>query len=80
MGITEATVSIPALFLKKFTSSGHYIINQLERSYAVSIFYHRKFINDECYRLDVQAKLLLKGSKENITKAYDDIKRRINNY
>lgn len=46
MGITEATISIPAIFLKKFTGAGHLIINQLERAYAISIFYHKKFIND----------------------------------
>ena len=80
MGITEATIAIPALYLKKFTGAGHMIINQLERAYAVSIFYHKKFINDECYKLDVVAKLLLKGSKENITRAYEDIKKRLSNY
>jgi hypothetical protein len=51
MGITEAIISIPAIFLKKFIGPGHYLINQVEKTYSVSIFYHRRFINDECYPL-----------------------------
>lgn len=49
MGITEAIVAIPAIFLKKFIGPGHYLINQVEKTFSVSIFYHRRFVNDECY-------------------------------
>lgn len=80
MGITEAIISIPAIFLKKFIGPGHCLINQVEKAYSVSIFYHRRFVNDECYPIEVQAKLLVKGSKDNIVRCYEDIKKRIATY
>lgn len=80
MGITEATISIPAVYLKKFIGPGHYQINQVEKAHSVSIFYHRRFINDECYPIEIQAKLLIKGSKDNIIKCYEDIKKRISTF
>ena len=56
---------------------GHYLINQIEKANQVAIYYHRRFINEECYPLEVQAKLLLKGGKDNILKAYEEINKRL---
>ena len=70
MGITEASISIPAIYLRKLVGHGHFNINQIEKTTHVAIYYHRRFINEECYPLEVQAKLLLKGGKDNIIKAY----------
>ncbi len=77
MGITEAYMSIPALFLKKLLGPGHIFMNQIEKQNHVAVYYHRRFINDECHSLEVTCKLLLKGGKEDITKAYLEIKNRI---
>lgn len=77
MGITEAYLGIPALFIKRLIGPGHFGINQIEKTHQVAVHYHRRFLNEECYALEVQCKLLIKGSKDNILKAYDDIKRRL---
>jgi len=72
-------MSIPALFIKKLLGPGHIFINQIEKVNHVAVYYHRRFINEECYPLEVTCKLLLKGGKDNIVKAYEEIKRRISN-
>lgn len=77
MGITEAYVPIPALFLKKLIGPGHSGMNQIEKGNSVAVYYHRRFLNEECYSLETMCKLLIKGGKENIIKAYEDIKKRI---
>lgn len=68
---------IPAVFLKRLLGPGHIFMNQIEKSTRVAIYYHRRFINEECYPLEVTCKLLLKGAKESIIKAYEEIKKRI---
>ena len=41
------------------------------------MYYHRRFINEECYPLEVTCKLLLKGGREGIIRAYEEIKKRV---
>jgi hypothetical protein len=77
MGITEAYMSIPAIFLKKILGPGHILINQIEKTNRVAVYYHRRFINEECYPLEVTCKLLLKGGREGIIRAYEEIKKRV---
>lgn len=45
MGITEAYMSIPALFLKKLLGPGHISMNHIEKTTRVAVYYHRRFIN-----------------------------------
>lgn len=71
MGITEAYMAIPAIFLKKILGPGHILINQIEKTNRVAVYYHRRFINEECYPLEVTCKLLLKGGREGIIKAHE---------
>lgn len=80
MGITEAYLGIPALFIKRLIGPGHFGINQIEKTHQVAVHYHRRFLNEECYALEVQCRLLIKGSKDNILKAYEDIKRRLSEF
>ncbi len=70
MGITQACIPIPAIFLKKLLGPGHSAINLIEKSTQVAIYYHRLYLNEECYPLEITCKLLIKGGKENIEKAY----------
>lgn len=51
MGITEACIPVPAIFLKKLLGPGHSVINSIEKSTQVAIYYHRLFLNEECYPL-----------------------------
>ncbi len=51
MGITEACLPVPAVFLKKLLGPGHSFINSVEKSTQVAIYYHRLFLNEECYPL-----------------------------
>ena len=45
MGITEAYMGIPALFVKKLIGPGHIGINQIEKINHVAVHYHRRFLN-----------------------------------
>jgi hypothetical protein len=45
MGITEAYIPVPALFLKKLLGPGHSVINQIEKQTQVAIYYHRLYLN-----------------------------------
>lgn len=80
MGITEACIPVPAIFLKKLLGPGHSFINSIEKSTQVAIYYHRLFLNEECYPLEVSCKMLIKGGKESILKAYDEIKKRLSTF
>lgn len=77
MGITEACVPIPAIFLKKLLGPGHSVINSIEKSTQVAIYYHRLFLSEECYPLDVTCKVLIKGGKDSILRAYEEIRKRV---
>lgn len=70
MGITEAYIPIPALYIKRLIGPGHYGINQIEKANQVAVHYHRRFANEECYPLEATCKLLIKGGKENIMRAF----------
>lgn len=52
MGIVEAYVTIPAIYLKRIIGLSHANINRLEKQHNVTIFYHKRFITDECYTMD----------------------------
>jgi len=71
MGITEAYIPVPAIFLKKLLGPGHSAITQIEKATQVAIYYHRLYLNEECYALELTCKLLIKGGKDNILKAYE---------
>jgi hypothetical protein len=45
MGITEAYMSIPAIFIKKLIGPGHIFMNQIEKNTQVAVYYHRNYIN-----------------------------------
>lgn len=45
MGITEAYIPIPAVFLKKLLGPGHSAINLIEKTSQVAIYYHRLYLN-----------------------------------
>jgi len=49
----------------------------IEKSTQVAIYYHRIYLNEECYPLEVTCRMLIKGGRENIIKAYEDIKKRL---
>ena len=63
MGITEAYVPIPAIYLKRLIGPGHSNMNQIEKNNQVAVYYHRRFLNEECYPLESMCKLLIKGGK-----------------
>ena len=46
MGITEAFVPVPAIFLKKILGPGHSGINHIEKTTQVAIYYHRLYLNE----------------------------------
>jgi hypothetical protein len=46
MGITEAYIPIPAIFIKKLIGPGHSIINLIEKTNQVAIHFHRNFLNE----------------------------------
>lgn len=80
MGITEAYVPVPAIFLKRLLGPGHSAISHIEKATQVAVYYHRLYLNEECYPLEFSCKLLIKGGKENILKAYDEIKKRLETF
>jgi hypothetical protein len=45
MGITEAYIPIPAIFIKKLIGPGHSIINLIEKTNQVAIHFHRIYLN-----------------------------------
>jgi hypothetical protein len=45
MGITEAYIPIPALYIKRLIGPGHSGINQIEKANQVAVHYHRRFAN-----------------------------------
>lgn len=45
MGITEAYVPIPAIYLKRLIGPGHSGINNIEKTSQVAVHYHRRFLN-----------------------------------
>ena len=80
MGITEAYIQVPAIFLRRMLGPGHSFINSIEKTTQVAIYYHRVFLNEECYPLEVTCRMLLKGGKENIIKAYEEIRGRLGTF
>ncbi len=46
MGITEAEILVPAIFLKRLNGPGNLHLSQIERAYSVTVFYNKRFIND----------------------------------
>lgn len=52
MGIVEAYITIPAIYLKRIIGLSHTNINRMEKQHNVTIFYNKRFITDECYHMD----------------------------
>jgi len=46
MGITEAYIPVPAIFLKRLLGPGHSVINSIEKGTQVAIYYHRIYLNE----------------------------------
>ncbi|KAL4480830.1 hypothetical protein ABPG72_001699 [Tetrahymena utriculariae] len=78
MGIVEAYITIPAIYLKRIIGLSHSNINRMEKQHNVTIFYNKRFITDECYTMDSKVNLLVKGIKENIISCHKDISEKIN--
>ncbi|KAL4434986.1 hypothetical protein ABPG74_017742 [Tetrahymena malaccensis] len=78
MGIVEAYITIPAIYLKRIIGLSHSNINRMEKQHNVTIFYNKRFITDECYTMDQKVNLLVKGIKENIISCHKDISEKIN--
>ena len=46
MGITEAYVPVPAIYLKRLIGPGHSGVNNIEKISQVAVHYHRRFLNE----------------------------------
>ena len=66
---TNATIEVPAIFLKRIVGEYQKNIHHIQSAFQVGVQYDKSYFNDECYPIHVKCKLSLKGIKENIIKA-----------
>ncbi len=70
-------MSVPAIMLKKLLGNNYSTVSHIEKTYRVAIHYHKAYLTDECYPMEMNCKLLIKGDKNNISKAYEELKEKL---
>lgn len=72
-GFTQAFVNIPAIFLKRVIGEYQKTVHFVKSQFQVELEYDKSYVNDECFPMKIETKLVLKGMKENIVKAVEYI-------
>ncbi len=80
MGVLEATMQIPAIFLKRLLGQNRLRFPKLEREYSVRLNYNESKFNDECYPLSEKTSILIKGCKDNIVNVHRAIQKLISEW
>lgn len=70
-GFTTAFINVPAIFLKRIVGEYQKNIHYVQSQFQVLLEYDKSFITDECYPMNLQCKMSLKGIKDNIILAVE---------
>lgn len=70
-GFTTAYINIPAIFLKRLVGEYQKNVHHVQSQFQVLLEYDKSFITDECYPLNLECKMSLKGIKDNIILAVE---------